>query len=369
MTSPLPPVLVAYNLPRVRERTAKGRGLQAATYRGLGASIGLCGESDAGVLKELAAVTKALKRLGVQCRSAGAHTLEDLRAVLATASEPVVFNLVEDLQGPDDRAAAVPSICRAFGKGCSGSDSRCLWLSTDKWLSKGVLAACGVPSPQAVLVTPGGAIPQKLPPFPLIVKPAGCDASEGIGPASVVDSPGPRLRDVVKQVHRRFGQPAMVEQFIEGREINVSLLQRGQRVEVLPLVEIDFSAFGPDKPRIVHYRAKWVTESFEYRNTPRIIPAPFHDQQAERIREMALAAWRAMGCMDYARVDFRLDAGGNPFVLEVNANPDISPEAGFSAALQGGGVKYEDFVGTVISNAASRLEPTPAAYASALGGA
>lgn len=186
-----------------------------------------------------------------------------------------------------------------------------------------------------------------------MVKPLRADASEGIDARSVVlDATG--AREVVRRVQDALHQPALVEHFVAGREINVSLFETERGVRVLPLAEIDFSAFPPGKPRIVDYAAKWVAGSFEFRNTPRRIPATLADSIAEEIRRLALAAWGAVGCRDYARVDFRLDESGCPFVLEVNANPDISPDAGFAAALAADGVRYAEFVRTVIENAARR---------------
>ncbi len=349
--SSLPAVLVIYNIPRVRERMSDG--------------IGLCAESEAGVLKELEAVTAALERLGVPARGCGIHRLEDLPAVLAAACEPVVFNLVEDLDGPPGDAAMVPALCRTFSKACTGGDSRCISLSSDKWLSKAALAALGVPCPQAVLIPPGAAIGNLLPPGPLIVKPVSRDASEGIDAGSVCQSRGEEFLRAVRRVHEQFRQPAMVEQYIDGREINVALLQQGQQLRVLPLAEIDFSAFPPNRPRIAGYQAKWVEDSFEYRNTPRVIPARIQEPQAHRIRQTVQDAWQAVGCTDYARVDCRLDQQGNVFVLEVNANPDISPGAGFAAALNAGEISYDEFIRIVISNAAARLEPVSASGAAA----
>jgi len=121
----------------------------------------------------------------------------------------------------------------------------------------------------------------------------------------------------------------------------------------MPLAEIDFSAFPPGMTRIVDYTAKWKTDSFEYLNTPRVIPAPFEESVARRIRVAAAAAWLAAGCRGYARVDFRVAADGTPWVLEVNPNPDISPDAGFAAALKAGGVEYASFVEAVVKNAIS----------------
>jgi len=145
-----------------------------------------------------------------------------------------------------------------------------------------------------------------------------------------------------------------VEQFVAGREINVTLVEWDGDVHPLPLAEIDFSAFPPGKPRIVDYAAKWLADSFEFQHTPRRIPAAVDETTAAAIRRLALAAWRAVGCRDYARVDLRLDAEGRPFVLEVNPNPDISPDAGFAAALAAAGIPWVEFVRKMVENAAGR---------------
>ena len=123
---------------------------------------------------------------------------------------------------------------------------------------------------------------------------------------------------------------------------------------MLPLAEIDFSAFEAGRPRIVGYEAKWLEDSFEYQHTPRIIPAPLPKRVAERIRELAAAACRTLSCFEYCRVDFRLDKANRPYVLEVNANPDISPDAGFAAAIEAAGISYPAFVKLEIDNAVSQ---------------
>jgi ribosomal protein S18 acetylase RimI-like enzyme len=192
----------------------------------------------------------------------------------------------------------------------------------------------------------------RLPPPPLIVKPLRTDASEGIDATSVIHEGGAdRVAAVARRIHEQFGQPALAEQFIDGREVNVSLIERDGSLAVLPLAEIDFSAFAPSQPRIVDYAAKWIEDSFAYRNTPRRIPAALDETVACRVRECARAAWNALGCRDYVRVDIRVDAQGTPFVIEVNANPDISPDAGFAAALAAGGLSFADFVLCLLRNA------------------
>jgi D-alanine-D-alanine ligase len=198
----------------------------------------------------------------------------------------------------------------------------------------------------------------QLPPGPYIVKPVAADASEGIDSHSIVSKAGPALDKLIAQIHSQFGQPALVEQFIGKRELNVSVVQMGDEVRVLPLAEIDFSAFNDKKPRIVGYTAKWLEDSFEFHHTPRIIPAPISQKVAQRVRECALDAWHALGCQDYVRVDFRLDDKGNPIILEVNPNPDITPEDGFSSALTAAKIPYEKFVEAMVTNAFNRVQHT-----------
>jgi D-alanine-D-alanine ligase len=313
-------------------------------------------ESDAGVLAEVAAVEEALGKLGFPCRRVGVRRLSEIAPALAGGSEKVAFNLVEDLHDLNHDVNFVPAVCRALGKACTGSEAACLNLCLDKWQAKAALEACGVPTPPALVVPLEGAIRRShLPEGRLIVKPLRTDASEGIDAASVIAGPGAQLEAAVRRVHQQFRQPALIEQFIAGREINVSVLQRGDQTEVLPLAEIDFSTFPPDKPRIVDYGAKWLSNTFEFHHTPRIIPAPVSEKTAALLRKHALAAWRAVGGQDYGRVDFRLDEQDRPYVLEVNPNPDIAPDAGFAAALAAADIPFHEFVRTVTANARERL--------------
>jgi D-alanine-D-alanine ligase len=146
-----------------------------------------------------------------------------------------------------------------------------------------------------------------------------------------------------------------VEKYIAGREFNIALLQSGSDLRTLPVAEIDFSAFGSQKPAIVDYDAKWKKDSFSYNNTPRIIPADLMEQAAQKIRQYAVQAWNILGCSDYARADFRMDEKQNVFLIDLNPNPDISPDAGFAAALDAAHITYRNFIKTVIDNAEKRL--------------
>ena len=177
------------------------------------------------------------------------------------------------------------------------------------------------------------------------MKPAREDASVGIYSASVVRDRG-ALAERVAHVLAHYRQPVLVERYIEGREIYVSLLERpGERPQVFPYFEIDFSEMPSDRPRIVSFEGKWVTDSVEYRGTKPVRCEGLSPALHTRLAETALAAFAAMGLRDYARIDFRLAPDGVPYVIDVNPNCDLSDLAGgFSKAAKAGGLSYEDVV-------------------------
>jgi D-alanine-D-alanine ligase len=312
-------------------------------------------ESDAGIMSEVERVTGTLQELGVPYHTVGIRQLSDLKRYLAGTTDRLIFNLVEGLQGCERGIDLVPTIVRSFNKGCTGSDSECLALCLDKGRTKMVLRAAGVPTPRAICVPVGRtACLETLPHQRLIVKPLRADGSEGIDSESVVEGPGRDLEKAVRRVHGQFAQPALVERFIAGREVNVSIVQHGDELQVLPLAEIEFSAFPEDKPYILDFAAKWLPGTFQFENTHRKIPAELPSTTAVEIRRLALIAWKATGCEDYARVDFRIDHEGHPFVLEVNPNPDIGADSGFAAALEAAEISYARFIYQRLSAAHDR---------------
>jgi len=312
-------------------------------------------ESNAGLIEEVRAVTETLETLGIKYQVKSIETIEQLPDILTGSRQRIIFNLVEEL--PDDilHACYVPAICQAHGRTCTGSGTPALILAQNKWQAKAVFKAADVPSPDSTIVPIGQKIRRKdLSPGKYVVKPVFSDASEGINADSVVDLPSMALHEAIKKIHTQFKQPALVEQFIPDRELNVSLLQQNNEVKVLPIAEIDFGAFDANNMRIVDYSAKWHVDSFAYNNTPRIIPAQLSEEIVSLVQQYALAAWNAIGCQDYARVDFRMDCNEQIFVLEVNPNPDISADAGFAAALEAGGITYKKFIETLLNNTLMR---------------
>jgi D-alanine-D-alanine ligase len=163
----------------------------------------------------------------------------------------------------------------------------------------------------------------------------------------------------VEKIHWVHRQPALVEEYIEGRELNVSILGN-EELQILPISEIDFSTMPPGIPRICGYEAKWVETSQEFTHTVPLCPAPLSPEVEDRVKKASLRAYQVLGCRDYARVDIRLSLDEIPYVLEVNANPDISPDAGMTRSAKAAGLAYPQFVGRIVDLAWSRIQPSEA---------
>jgi D-alanine-D-alanine ligase len=163
---------------------------------------------------------------------------------------------------------------------------------------------------------------------------------------------GADLRQALVRKNGSLGHPCFAEQFIEGREFNLSVVDIGDRVVVLPPAEIRFENFPEGKPRIVGSAAKWDEKSFEYAATPRSFEFPESDLPLLRdLRELAERCWISLGLAGYARVDFRIDEAGQPWILEVNANPCLSPDAGLAAAAARADLPYDDLILGILKTA------------------
>jgi D-alanine-D-alanine ligase len=270
-----------------------------------------------------------------------------------------LINLCEGYYGRPQWESNVAGIFELLGLAFTGNSAKTLSICQDKFKAKAVLRTAGLPTAPAQLMFEGDE-PLELR-FPLIVKPNSEDASLGIYPDSVVRDEE-ALRRQVRRCLDGYKQPVLVEAFIDGREFNVSVMENGG-VTPLPVSEIDFSAMPKDMPRILGYEAKWFEDNPLYQKTPPVCPAPIDDDMRARLQGLAASAFRTMGCRDYARVDFRMDTKGRPFILEVNPNPDISTNAGYARALKAAGIAYADFWGTMVKNALERRvvnDPTDA---------
>ena len=275
------------------------------------------------------------------------NRLKDLKA-------DVIINLCEAFAGYPQLEANVAAAYELLGVAFTGNDSRTLALCLNKFKTKAVLKSCGLPTAPAKLVDAPDA---KLDfPFPAIVKPNTEDASLGISPESVVtDAEG--LAKQVQRILDIYEQPALVEAYIEGREFNVAVLDV-EKPEALPVSEIDFTALPDGQPPICGYEAKWHQGEVLYESTPPVCPAPIDDALRTKLQDFAVKAFQACECRDYARVDFRMDKKGRPFILEVNPNPDISLNAGYVRALGAAGIDYKVFWQKMIEKARDRKKRT-----------
>ncbi|MCE9584041.1 MAG: D-alanine--D-alanine ligase [Planctomycetes bacterium] len=285
------------------------------------------------------AVGRALTKRGYETVPLPVTRPGAAKRLVAKAEPDVVFNLVEGLEGDSSAEAAVARELEASGVAYTGCPAGSIDLALDKERTKVLLSEWGLPVPQGrVMEAPESADGLR---FPLIVKCLREDASIGLTDRSIVRDEA-QLREQVMSIIETYQQPAIVEEFLEGREFNIAVA--GPRPAALPISEIDFSAMPAGKPRFVSYDAKWVPESVEYRATVPICPAKIQGPSAARLQRLAVRAFLVAGCRDVARIDIRTDATGKPFILEINPNPDLSPDAGLARAACAHGWTWEGLV-------------------------
>ncbi|MBC8512194.1 MAG: ATP-grasp domain-containing protein [Dehalococcoidia bacterium] len=304
-----------------------------------------------GVLDEVEAVHRALAELGYPViRIPLLPPLEQVSKSLNEAEADLVFNLFEGFDGCPETEAVVADILSELGLNYTGCPGTALSLALDKMNSKARLKAAGINTPEGQLLSPENLHAFRLS-YPCMVKPCAEDASHGISEKSVVDNPA-QLEEQVVRISKLFGGRALVEEFVQGREFNVSVLGNGQLM-ALPLSEITYS-LPPDMPRILTFSAKWEPKSSYFQCTKAVCPAEIRIDVQERIIEAALSAFRLLSCSGYARVDIRLNAEERPEVIEVNPNPDMAPGAGAANQAQAAGMTYNQFVEKIIAFAINR---------------
>jgi D-alanine-D-alanine ligase len=321
----------------------------------------------ADVLGAVGDVARALEALGYdveviavdEARPGGlAAGLSSLIARLGRRPPDLVFNLCESLAGDSRNEIVVPALLEALGVRYTGSPPLALGLALRKDTAKELLRAAGVPTPAAVVVDADEPAPAALASLrlPVIVKPTREDASVGITSDAVVhdrDALLPRARALGEALR----QPVLVEEYVEGREVYVSLVGEGDGLRALPMHEVDFSAMPAALPRIVSYAAKWDPASVEYRATPSV-RAELPDEVRARVEAVARAAFAALGLRDYGRVDVRLEAATRaPFVIDVNPNCDLSDGAGVSRAAAFAGLTHTALIGAIVDSALRRAVP------------
>jgi D-alanine-D-alanine ligase len=341
------------------------------------------------VIVQRRAVVDALHRLGheTSCLSCDLD-LHRLRSQLVDAGPDVVFNLVESLSGSDLLMAAPTLLLDAMSIPYTGCGTEAIYITTHKVLAKKWLRKRGIATPGWFSRDWAGSL---APPMTgercdapdrtggrFILKHVWEHASVGMCDDAMVDVASiDELSQLLERREAATGRPHFAERFVDGREFNMALLattatdasspsngfdrRNSRRIaepQVLPPSEIEFNNYPTDKPRIVGYQAKWEESSFEYVNTPR----RFNFSESDRpllseLSRLAVRCWHEFGLQGYARVDFRVDEHDQPWVLEVNANPCISPDGGFASSLAQAVIPFETGIARILDDALARRKP------------
>lgn len=277
-----------------------------------------------------------------------------LEAGLAHRRPDVVFNLVESCHGLASLACLAPALLRKAGFAFTGADEGSMALAGDKALARRLLHAAGLPVPPGVMM---GELRRGVFPGPgsYIIKARFEDASLGLGPDCVVDvREGAELLAAMREFAPRMGGDCVAEGYVRGREFNLALLaEPGGGARDLPLAEMVFDS-AMSGPAILHYAAKWDQGSADYAASVRSFDLDGEGHLVSEMRRIGLACWELFNLAGYARIDFRVSDRGQIFVIDVNPNPCITPDAGFAAAALRAGLDHAALVRAIVVDALER---------------
>jgi D-alanine-D-alanine ligase len=300
-------------------------------------------------------VAEAMQKLGHDVLLLGVHDdLRDMSARLAGWKPDLVFNAVEAFLDNSELDYLVPALLESEGYRYTGAPPLALMVTRNKAMSKKILAFHGVKVPAfrtyRVGEKPEGEIPLR---FPVIIKPMQADASEGISQASIVRDAA-AFAERVTFVHERFAQPAIAEEYIEGREIYATMVGNGDKVEILPLVEMVFDSGSRPEERIATSNAKWNLRYRERQGIRNVFARRLSKASQERLEMTCHASYRSLWLRDYARIDVRLAPDGEIWFIEANSNPFLSYGHDSAEAAHKAGMNYETFIQRIIDEAMSR---------------
>lgn len=306
-------------------------------------------------LVQVESVSHALEALGYEVEPLWLTLdLERVRTLIQHLSPAFVFNLVESVDGKGRLIHLGPALLDSLKIPYTGCPTEALLLCSNKLLAKRILLRSGLPTPQWLTIEdlPQGFRTGQT----LILKSIWEHASTGLDEDAVIQpvDPGILAREMAAR-GKAMGGGCFAELYIDGREFNVSILDGARGPQVLPVAEILFQGYGCGRPRIVSYKAKWDPQSFEYSHTPRSFQFCDQEKLVPVLEELALECWNLFGLRGYARVDFRVDTQGRPWILEVNPNPCISPDGGFLAAAARAGLDSREVVARILE--ASGIPP------------
>ncbi len=308
--------------------------------------------SEKSFIKELNKVEKSLSKYFKEVGSLAIdRNLRKTINYISTYNPDIIYNFVESVEGISYYEWCMTGLFELLGYEFTGCTPITLGNCLNKKLTKSVLKAREIATPGNITLKPGCGFTAKdiKLSYPLILKLNTEDASIGISELSVVHN-YTELRKQFGFLAETYRQEIIIEEFIEGRELNVAVLDGN----TLPVSEIEFTGLPAGMPKIVTYDGKWMEGSLYYKHTIPVVPAKLGAALRKRVEKSALAAYEALGCRDYARIDIRLSREDIPYVIEVNPNPDISSDSGFARAAAASGISYDDLLYTIANFALIR---------------
>jgi len=297
-------------------------------------------------------IFEALEKLG----HAAVYQVVDGRdqslIAVARCDADLFFNLTESYAGDDTMDMNLAAYLDLLGKPYTGAGPHALYLAQDKALAKKIFAFHGIRTPFFATSYRGKLDHSHDIAFPLIVKPTSEDGSIGIDNGSVVGSVK-ELMERIHYIHEEFDSPALIEEYIEGREIYAAVLGN-ESPEVLPMVELDLSRLPEGTPKIAGKEVKWEKDTEAYRVTKSAPAEDLDEETVKRLSDTALAAYQALKLRDYGRIDMRLTKEGEVYVIEANPNPWLSSGAEFHMAARKAGRSYSQLISEIVDLARAR---------------
>ena len=273
---------------------------------------------------------------------------------LGRCDADLIFNLTESYAGDDTKDMNIAAYMDLMGKRYTGAGPHGLYLAQDKTVAKKIFGFHGIRTPFFATSYKGKLEHSDDISFPLIVKPTSEDGSIGIDSGSVVGSVK-ELMERIEYIQTEFDSPALIEEYIEGREIYAAILGNDSP-EVLPLVELDLSKLPKGTPKIAGKEVKWEKETEAYKVTKSAIAEDLDEATVKRLSDTALSAYRALKLRDYGRIDMRLSKKGQVYVIEANPNPWLASTAEFAMAAKKGGRPYANLIQEIVDLAMSRYD-------------
>jgi D-alanine-D-alanine ligase len=268
----------------------------------------------------------------------------------------IVFNFAEGLMGVN-RESHIPAMLEMLQLPYSGSDPLTLGICLDKSRAKEILSYYKVPNARFLVANQIQDIKKADFGFPLIVKPISEGSSKGIFSSSLVKN-AKELEEEVKRILLSYNQPALIEEFLPGREFTVAVLGNGDEAEILPIIEILYEDFPQDVVPMYSYEAKWILDTKENEFDVFKCPANLNRQLEDQIKETVLRTYNVLKCKDWSRIDVRLDKSGVPNIIEINPLPGIMPDpnenSSFPKAARAAGMTYNQMIQHVLYSAAKR---------------